>query len=273
VLALLDWQQLTPLVHSSARIPAERGATTVIVPLAPHPHQNNCVLVFDLMQDPEPLITLDTDEIADRMFTPWRDLPEGEQRIQLKLVRANHAPALAPISVLKGVDQARIGLDLERCLAHVELLRRHAPMLRAKLQLVFGEIAERAPDDADCALVSGGLPPDDEAPLRERVRNTAPEDLGALSPLFREPRYRELLFRYRARSWPESLDAEEQARWRRHCNHRLFRDPGDGSLTLPAYYDRIAALRAERDGDGAAQVLLDALEAWGRDLEREFHDG
>ena len=272
VVALLDWQNLVPLVHSSARIPAERGATTVIVPLAPHAHQNNCVLVFDLMQDPEPLIALDTDEIADRMFTPRADLPEGTERIQLKLVRANRGPVLAPISVLKDVDQARIGLDLERCLRHLEVLRQHAPMLRAKLQLVFGEIAERAPDDPDCALVSGGLPPDGEATLRERVRRAAPEDLRALSPLFREPRYRELLFRYRARSWPESLDADEHALWRRHCHERLFRDFGDGSLALPAYYDRIATLRAEREGDGAAQLLLDALEAWGRDLEREYRD-
>src|SRR5262249_27640199 len=157
----------------------------------------------------------------------WRDLPEGEHRIQLKRVRANRSPALAPISVLKDVDQARIGLDLQRCLVHLDALRQHAPMLRAKLQLVFREIDERGGDDADCALVSGGLPPDSEAPLRERVRQAPPEELRALSPLFAEPRYRELLFRYRARSWPESLNSEEHERWRWHCRDRLFRDQGD----------------------------------------------
>jgi exodeoxyribonuclease-1 len=272
-LALLDWQHVTPLVHSSSRIPAERGATTLIAPLAPHPHQGNAVVVFDLMEDPALLLSLDPDEIADRMFTPRRDLPDGEARIPLKLVRANHAPALAPVSVLKGVDCARIGLDPERCLAHADLIRQQAPMLRAKLQLVFSAAAERAADDADFALISGGLPPDQEASLRETVRKSPPDELAALTEHFREPRYRELLFRYRARNWPESLNADDYERWRQHCRDRLNRDQGDGSLTLPIYYDRITALRAERADDGAAQVLLDALESWGQSLEREFGAG
>ncbi len=133
---LLDFAHRTPVLHVSSRYPAERGCLAMVVPLAQHPTQPNKIIVYDLDADPTPLLTLDADEIADRVFTPRADLPEGVERIPLKAVSVNRAPALAPLSVLAGVDTARIGLDRERCLAHLELLRKAAD-LPDKLRQVF----------------------------------------------------------------------------------------------------------------------------------------
>jgi len=272
-LALLDWQQVTPLLHSSSRIPAARGATTLVAPLAAHPAQSNAVIVFDLMQDPEPLLQLDYEQIAERLYTPRRDLPEGEQRVALKLVRANHAPALAPMSVLRGVDLARIGLDPDLCLARAEVLRAHAPLLRAKLHLVYADRPPGEPEDADLAMISGGLPPDREAGLRERVRRAAPAELVAYTDRFSEPRYRELLFRYRARNWPETLSPDERERWREHCRARIERSHVGGGLGIDDYRARIAELRATHGEPGRAWAILDALTDWGDTLASEPDHG
>ena len=81
---------------------------------------------------------------------------------------------------------------------------------------------------------------------------------------FRDERLPELLFRYRARNWPETLSVEETQRWEELCYHRIHNGDEKGSITLDHYYERIALLRDECKGDADAQHILDALDEWGR---------
>lgn len=262
-LALLDWANGTPVVHVSSRYPAERGCLALVMPLAPLPDQPNAVVVVDLDADPDPLLRLDADAIRDRVFTRREDLPEGESRIPLKLVRANRCPALAPISVLQNVDLDRIGLDRDRCLSHAVRLR-GVPGLGTKVAAVFAREGQPAVDP-ELALYDGFVPESDRA-LATRVRRAAPGELAALASRFEDARLRELLFRYRARHYPTLLDPEERARWDAFRRRRLTRDDGLSTFTLETYAARIMELRAARAGDGTAQARLDALDAWGRAL-------
>ena len=68
--------------------------------MAGHPSNNNGILVFDLRQDPAPLLDLDADEIHSRLFTPRRELAEGVERIPLKTVHLNKCPVLVPVGTL-----------------------------------------------------------------------------------------------------------------------------------------------------------------------------
>lgn len=268
VFELLDVARMTPLVHVSSRYPANRGCLAVIAPLAAHPTQPNGVIVFDLGTDPGPLLELDADEIADRVFTPRADLPEDVERIALKAIHANRSPALAPLSALKGIDHTRIALDLDQCLANLERLRA-SDGLATKLQRVFGNAQPHAANmDPELALYSGFLPDADKRRLRE-VRSASPQQLGKHGIQFTDARYNELLFRYRARNWPESLDADDNARWTAFCREKLTKPTPTTSLTLPDYFALIAQLREQRT-DSADQTLLDALEASGRDKARSL---
>ncbi|MBL1292281.1 MAG: hypothetical protein COB61_000240, partial [Thiotrichales bacterium] len=83
---------------------------------------------------------------------------------------------------------------------------------------------------------------------------------------FHDKRLPELLFRYRARNWPETLSVEEAQRWENFRRHRLQDVDGGGSITLTEYYERIALLRNEREGNGDAQRILDAMDEWGEGL-------
>jgi exodeoxyribonuclease-1 len=262
VFGLLDVAAMTPLVHVSSRYPASRHCLAVIAPLAPHPSRAGEVIVYDLDTDPASWLALDEEEIADRIFTARADLPEGIERIPLRTVRANRAPALAPLSVLRDLDHGRLKLDLERCLRHHAQLR-VAAGLADRLRRVFARAAELAPpDDPELALYSGFLPDADKRLLAE-VRATPPEQLGGRAFPFRDPRYPELLFRYRARNWPDTLGADEQARWETFRQTRLTRPTALTARTLEDYFARIATLRRERPDQ---QALLDPLEAWGREL-------
>jgi exodeoxyribonuclease-1 len=200
--------------------------------------------------------------MADRVFTSRADLPEGVERIALRTVRANHAPALAPLSVLKNVDHARLGLDMDAVERHLGALR-NASGLAEKLRRIYAQAGDMPPaEDPELALYGGFLPDADRRLLAD-VRATPPEQLGSRAFNFRDPRYPELLFRYRARNWPQTLSLEEQQRWEAFRVDRLTRHGPLTTLTLDDYTHELAALRAL---PGAPLPLLDELEAWGREL-------
>lgn len=265
IFELVDVARMTPLVHVSSRYPATRGCLALVAPLAMHPTQSNAIIVVDLDSDPDDLLILDADDIADRVFTPRADMPDGVERIALKAVHANRSPALAPMSVLKDVDHARIGLDVDRCLRHLERLRA-GDGLAEKVRQVFDRAVPKGEStDPELAIYEGFLPDADRTRLRD-VRATPPERLGERTWPFTDPRYAELLLRYRARNWPETLTGDEQARWQTFCRDRLTRQTTLTTLTLDDYFARIAALRDDpAKTDHAA--LLDQLDAWG--IERQ----
>ncbi|MGH8123663.1 MAG: exodeoxyribonuclease I [Rudaea sp.] len=265
VFELLDYAQRTPVLHVSSRYPAERGCLAMIVPLAAHPTLPNGVIVCDLDVDPTALIELDADEIADRVFTPRADLPEDIERIPLKVVHANKAPALAPLSALSGVDTVRIGLDVERCQAHLRLLQ-NAGDLPEKLRRVFSAARdERTALDPELALYTG-FPADADKRLLREVRRSPPSELAARRFAFKDTRYAELLFRYRARNWPQTLTADEAARWNDFCRERLQRTNDATALTLPDYFDLLGQLRTQPRTTPSQLAILDQLELWGREI-------
>jgi exodeoxyribonuclease I len=269
VLNLLDFAHRTPVLHVSSRYPAERGCLAMVVPLAMHPDQQNKIIVYDLDVEPTPLVELDAEEIADRVFTGRADLPDGVERIPLKAVSINKSPGLAPVSVLKDVDTRRIALDVERCERHLDMLRR-AGNVGEKARRVFASAAhENARVDPELALY-GGFADDADRRACEEVRRTPAAQLGARSFGFREARFDELLFRYRARNFPDTLDAGERARWEEFRLRRLTESTELTTLTLAQYEAQIAQMRTDAATTPAQNGVLDQLEDWGRHLTSEI---
>jgi exodeoxyribonuclease-1 len=265
VFELLDVARMTPLLHASQRYPAERGCLAVIVPLAEHPHRKNEIIVADL--DPDPAwAQLDPDAIRERLYVAREDLPEGVERVPLKTIHANKSPALAPLSVLQGVDTARIRLDLDRCLDHLAALRT-AENLGERVREAFRQERAIETPDPELALYAG-FASDADRRRCVQVRGTPPEQLGSRDFGFADAKYRELLLRYRARNWPGTLTQEEHARWLAHCRDTLTKEMPLTTLTLERYETEIAALRGQTP-PGEKQKLLDRLEAWAHELSRE----
>ncbi|TAL72400.1 MAG: exodeoxyribonuclease I [Rhodanobacter sp.] len=264
VFGLIDVAQMTPLVHVSSRYPASRHCLTLIAPIAMHPARPGEIIVCDLASDPRAWLDLDEDDIADRVFTARADLPEDIERVPLRTLRANRSPAIAPLSALKGADLARLQLDPERCLAHRDVLAA-TDGLAAKVARVFAHAASIPPAaDAELALYDGFLPDADKRLLRD-VRSTPPSELASRVFPFRDHRYAELLFRYRARNWPETLNATDDARWKTFRRNRLTRATPLTTLTFDDYFATLAALRADPvRADKLA--ILDQLQAWGETL-------
>lgn len=266
VFELLDVARMPPLLHVSQRYPAERGCLAVIVPLAEHPQRKNEIIVADL--DPDPAwAQLDAEAIRERLYVSRTDLPESVERVPLKTIHVNKSPALAPLSVLLGVDTTRIRLDVERCLANLEILRA-SEGLAGRVRDAFMQEREHETLDPELSLY-GGFAGDADRRRCTQVRGTPPEQLGTREFGFNDAKYAELLFRYRARNWSHTLTPEEHTRWQAHCRDTLTREMPLTTLTLDQYAAELKLLRAQTPS-GEKQVLLDRLQAWGSELGREF---
>jgi exodeoxyribonuclease-1 len=263
--SLVDVVAMTPLLHISQRFPANRMCSAAVLPLVRHPQIDNRVVVFDLDQDPERLLQLEPHEIADRLYTPAVDLPEGEERIALKEIHLNRCPVLVAWDHVRVPDFERLRIDRGEAERRAAILRDAGPALAEKVRRVFASERAREPADADASLYDGFIGDGDKRRF-SAVRATPPHALGSKDFGFTDQRLPELLFRYRARNWPHSLSAAERERWDAYRRHRLLDESGLSELSHAGFNAELAVLRTMHAGDGGRLALLDQLQAWGDDL-------
>ncbi len=238
---LLALGRMQPVVHASSRFSTEKGSVAVVVALARHPTNPNGVITYDLSIDPEPLIGLDPEELHRRLFTPKDLLAVGVERLPLKTVHINKCPALAPISVIRPEDAERLGLDLPGCYKRLGRLKQ-VQGLDAKVRSILEvDQRERLVDDPDLMLYSGFLADKDRVVL-DQFRQLAPDLMALSHPEFDDARLPELVFRYRARNYPETLNSSEQYRWREFCEMRLTGKALGCSLTRQQFNERLEKL-------------------------------
>lgn len=250
-----------PLLHVSARYPAELGCIAPVLPVARHPVNQNGVICFDLRHSPGPLLKLSAGDIHQRLFSRVEDLPAGVERIPLKTVHTNHCPILAPMKTLTAEAAGRWQIDDAVVARHAHSLR-GAPGLADKVQQVHRLAAFPPVTDPDLMLYSGGFFSDADRREMVRLRGLAPAELAAQEFVFQDPRLPEMLFRYRARNWPQTLTEGEREDWDAYrLQHLTEPEPGAG-ISVDEYQGRLIELRAESIGDLKRLALLDALEEW-----------
>ena len=267
--SLLDVDALQPVLHISMRYPAQRMCAAPVMPIARHPYINNRVIALDLEGDIDGLLALPAETLAARLYTRAADLAEGEQRVPLKEVHLNKVPALVAWNHLRPADHARLGIDVALVEANAARVREAGPALVEKVRQVYGGERVATVSDVDASLYDGFLADGDKA-LMTRLRTSPPAELAGFAERLKDPRMPELLFRYRARNHPQTLDAGERGRWNDYRRQRLLGDAGLGEQTLPDFRAQLDTLALEHAADPAKLALLQQLRDWGTDLEQSL---
>jgi len=248
---LIDVPQMKPLVHVSGMFGAARGNTSWVAPLAWHPENRNAVIMVDLAGDMSPLVELDADALRERLYTPKSELGD-DAAVPVKLVHLNKCPVLAQANTLRPEDAERLGIDRQRCLDNLQILRDH-PQVREKVLAIFAEAEPFVPSENVDAQIYNGFFSDADRAAMKILLETEPRNLPALDITFADARIEKLLFNYRARNFPGTLDEEEQQRWLAH-RREIFTPE-----FLQRYADELQALFQQYDGDSEKQALLKAL--------------
>ena len=245
-----------PFLHVSGMFGAERGCLAVMWPLASHPTNKNEIIAWDLAQDPSELATLSAEQLRLRMFTRSADLPEGVKRLPIKTIHLNKSPMV--VSQLKTLTPAmaqRWQMDMDAALAHAAIAR-DLPDMSALWQAVFARQPEPgAPVDPEQDLYAGFVSNGDRHRLNE-LRAMGGAQLAQAKTSFDDPRLTELLWRYRARNFADSLSPEEQERWEAHRKARLM-DGAGGARTAEQLQTQTEELFDT--ADERAQEILGAL--------------
>lgn len=258
---------LQPLVHVSGRFSAERNYLGVVLPLAWHPRNRNALIVCDLHLDTLPLLQETTETLRQRLYTRRDELPDGQLPVPLKLVHINRCPVVAPLSVLRPVDQQRLGLDMSLLQRRGEHLAEQQPVWQEKLEGIYSGDEFAPSEDPEQQLYDGFLG-DRDRRLCEQVRTLEPAQLGHGHWMFDDPRMSELLFRYRARNFADTLNAEERQRWFSFCQQRLS-DPRLGAPNTLSDFEQ-ACQSALATADAAGRGVLEAWQAHVQRLKTQY---
>jgi exodeoxyribonuclease-1 len=246
------------LLHVSSRYAAERGAIAMVMPICQHPVNKNGIIVYDLNVHPEAFSEADSDELAARLYTPAAELPEGVQRVPLKQIHINKCPVVVPLKTMDSATADRLQIDVDTCLQHRELIMQHIETFAAKTTAVFQQSDFPESDDPDTQLYSGGFFSRDDSQRMDTIRSTPTEDLAKLHFSFDDPRLDEMLFRYRARNFPDTLDEAERERWNSY-RHERFTLPEKSNRTLNQFYAEIEAIQKAPETIGSQLVLMEEL--------------
>ena len=219
---------LQPMLHISGRFSAARHFVGVVLPLAWHPRNRNALIVCDLHESPEPLLALSAEELRQQLYVRREDRLAGQLPVPLKLIYVNRCPVVAPLKVLREQDRQRLHLDLALYQQRAQQLIAAQPLWQDKLPALYADEQWPPSVDPEQQLYDSFMG-DRDRRLCEQVRTAEPPALSGSNWMFDDERLPELLFRYRARNFPDTLSIPEQQRWNQFCRRRL----NDESLGAP----------------------------------------
>lgn len=266
VAALVESNQ--PFVYTTGRYPSAHLHTSVAVRLSDHP--DGGTLIYDLRHDPTPFLGMQPEELV----TAWRYSKDPDAlRLPVKAMKYNRCPAVAPMGVIKdSATQERLELDLAIIQKHRRLLKQHQTAFIDKLMQAITLLnAERKQqqaslvDDAqlvDGRLYDGFIQPGDKQVMRA-VRVAEPHQLTDFITEFKDGRLQQMLPLYKARNYPQSLDADERVAWEEFCAQRLL--SGGTASQAARYFARLGEL-AETGEGGEQQYILEELQLYGQSI-------
>lgn len=175
-----------------------------------------------------------------------------------------------------------LGIDKVAAGRHWDMLREAPDFIERLARAVVSEHVSEAAPDADFMLYSGGFFSDADKRVMQRIREMTAVELAqhtaSLHSEFRDARLPAMLFRYRARNFPGTLNASEQADWLEFRRQRLLMQRAaeeqpeqvPAGLSIAGCRREIAALRTDNCDNAEHLKLLDELEQWVTEIANQL---
>ena len=244
-----------PVLHISSKIPAQLGCGTLLLPLAQHPVNKNEVICVDLRYDPELLFEQSVETLAEALYTPGEQRGEDYQPVPVKSVHLNRCPIVLTPKLLDDGVAERLQLDVAQCEQQRQTVLAQQGLDKKLEQLVTSTRFDDEGRDVEQQLYAGFLSNSDKQLCNEIVAANG-EQLARSVYAFEDARLPELLFRYRARNFPDSLGSDEQQQWLEYCAAKLL---GDGERQLDACEQYALQRQAQDNNAGDAELIAQYL--------------
>jgi exodeoxyribonuclease-1 len=263
---LVNLDHPAPFVYSSGRLESEFEKTTLAYPI--FDCKNNNIMVYNLRYDPVDLLDKSPSEIALFLSKHSKskdvksddkngDTEVNERRVYFKTLRYNRCPAVAPMSVLRKEDYARLKLDSAVIKQRVEVLRNNPKLIQnikiladLKERQIEQKFADESPAPAEERLYDAFLDDPDKRRVQE-ISQLSSNELRDYRVEFSDERLPEMFLGYKARSFPRSLSEAEVLKWEKWRTVRLQRQ-------LPNFIQELEALAQ----DESTEFCVSELKLW-----------
>lgn len=259
---------ISPLLHISSKYSGANNCFAIVIPVGRDFQRKNNIIVANLLEDPTPLVDNPSWVLRDRLFLTKDELEDGVQKTPLQSISLTKCPVLISTEHLRKKDFERLNINYDRCLENLRIIKKIDALSTVAGHVYRGSFFER--EDPELQIYDGFLS-NEERVLVEDVRDLLPEEFNVIK--FKDSRMSELLFRYKARNFLESLTKEEQLRWEALRKKRLTESiklsKKDDSLTLESYYNEIDA-KLKEDISERDKLLLLRLKDYGKEVEKSL---
>jgi exodeoxyribonuclease-1 len=195
-----------------------------ILPLLAHPMNQNSLVCLDLRQDPERYRLLTGDALTEFLLPPrvpgQRSAPSVVQMVQI-----NRCPPIAPINTLPTDLAQGLSWSVAALTGFVKQIQSN-PRIQGALIEALRQPPATSVKDAEFQLYGGGFVSDVDRGRFPFVHETASKP--GQTDVFEDTRLNDLLFTFKARHYPDSLDAAQAQRWRAFLSTRWA---GEGRLS------------------------------------------
>lgn len=263
---LVNLDHPAPFVYSSGRLESEFEKTTLAYPI--FDCKNNNIMVYNLRYDPADLLDKSPAELATFLakYSKFKDVKSddenddaevNERRVYFKTLRYNRCPAVAPMSVLRKEDYARLKLDPETIKQRVKILQDNPKLIQniniladLKERQIEQKFTDESPAPAEERLYDAFLDDSDRRRTQE-ISRLSSDELREYRAEFSDERLPELFLGYKARSFPRSLSEAEALRWEKWRTARL-------QCQLPSFMQELESLAQNE----SAEFYVSELKLW-----------
>lgn len=257
VQSLLNVATGEPVLHVSSMFGSERFCTALLMPLAIHPVNKNEIICYDLSVPPDNLLTMDADSLRDLLYVKQQELAQGQQRLALKSIHINRSPMVFTAKLLDDRIAEQSKINVAQAREHYKQIKADS-LLTQKIREIYAQQSPRQISDPDGMLYSGGFFSHNDRNTMNQIIASTPEQLATNSFAFEDARLSEMLFRFRGRNFPHTLNSEELMQWQEYCYQRITESENTDILTMEVFQEQIEYLLENR-GDEKSQAILNAL--------------
>ncbi|MDR1300248.1 MAG: exodeoxyribonuclease I [Candidatus Nomurabacteria bacterium] len=260
VAKLVNLDNPQPFVYASGRYDTAHEKLAVAFPIAPGKNAGT-MLVYNLLFDPTEFAELKDGDFLKSLTLRYTELESaGLPQLPIKELNFGRCPAIAPLGVLDEKSAKRLDINLEQVKENYQKLLKNRGIIDKMINAWRERPEYEASKDVEGKLYDSFIPDADKIRV-QKIPEMMVEELADFNPNFTDERLPELLFRYKARSFPKSLSEAEQKRWQSYRAQKFAEQ-------APKYMEELQKLSRS----GSDDFLLQELQLWAESIYPEIDE-
>ena len=252
-----------PFAHISSFYGKENHCVSIVMVIDIHPNFKNSFICLDLSKDAKSLTSLDSDELKRRLYLTNDQLTaEQIERPGIITIKANQCPVVADIKQLTGRFDT-LELDKTTLRTNLDFYRENSDTIKHNILPVFSEPFQNEDLDSDLMIYAGGFFEGIDKVIMNKFHDLAisPNLLRMHDGTNATSRLREMIFKVKARNFPNSLNEDEKEKWKEYSRNRIIDKSVGAELTIQEFYQE---LQQERKACSNAddKLVLDEIEEY-----------